>query len=236
MKIHSVRNIELDQIKSDADVEALLSEVQQPDVTIYVFWPKGAAINPLIGACIRRKQFEKLAPENYWYTDPNSDQGFIRIERNPELGSQKEIQEAQLMFYRAELKLPKRGRLAIILDRRKNQALSDGEAQPKTEIQHTDQHINPSTSQVVSEPSQAGRRGRIPKVDWDGSIKGFVFQQLDHHSWPIAGDPEWSCQADVERAVAGHIQTVYDLSVSESVVRDHTRRLMSEWQRQKAGK
>lgn len=80
------------------------------------------------------------------------------------------------------------------------------------------------------------RRGRKPKVDWDGAIKNFVFEQLDYHGSPHAGDHVWSCQADVEKAVADHIMKTFDLPISESVVRDRTRRLMSEYEQKKAGK
>jgi hypothetical protein len=193
----------------------------------------GATINPLIRACIP-KQIQKLGPERYWYKNPNSHCGFILIEPSLELDWQKKtIQETQPMFYRAELKLPKKPHFIAMLDRRKKQALSDGESQPITETQGIHQHINPSTSQIVGKPSQAGRRGRKPKVDWNGAIKNFVFEQLDHHGRPQPEDHEWSCQADVERAVADHIEETRGHSVSESVVRDHTRRLMSEWEQKK---
>jgi hypothetical protein len=230
MKMRTVRYIELDQIQSDGDIKYLLEQVQQPDVSIYLFWPKGSAINPLIGACIKDNQFQKLSIEEYWYKDPNPNGDFIRIERDPELDWQKRIQETQQMLCRAELKLPaKRGPLAIFMDRRKKRALIDGGPIAQTQR-------NPSTSQIVSNPGQADRRGRKPKVDWNGAIKNFIFERLDHHGPPQLDDPEWSCQADVEKAVADHIMRTFGLSISESVVRDHTRRLMFEHQQQKAGK
>jgi hypothetical protein len=172
MKMRTIRYIELDQIKSDADIKSLLSELQQPNVSIYLFWPNGPAINPLLGDCIRRKQFEKLIVEGYWYKDPNSDHDFIHIERNPELDFQKEIQETQPMLCRAELKLPKRGRLAIILDRRKNQALFDGEAQPKTE---------PTPAQTEkSHVKGKARRGPAPgTVDRYGKYDRALFPEVE---------------------------------------------------------
>jgi hypothetical protein len=74
------------------------------------------------------------------------------------------------------------------------------------------------------------RAGRKPKVDWDGVVKRRLFELLDHHGPPDASDPEWSCQADVEAAVA----KICGVLLSESTIRSHTARLISEWQRKKA--
>jgi hypothetical protein len=49
------------------------------------------------------------------------------------------------------------------------------------------------------------RRGRLPKVDW-GAAREFVHKKLDWHGVPQSGDLEWSCQADVERAVTEFIE------------------------------
>jgi len=77
-----------------------------------------------------------------------------------------------------------------------------------------------------------GRRGRKPKVDWDGIVKRRLFELLDYHGWPEISDPKWSTQADVESAVA----EICGVPLSESTVRAHTTRLMSEWLRKKTGK
>jgi hypothetical protein len=73
------------------------------------------------------------------------------------------------------------------------------------------------------------RRGRKPKVDWDGRVKREVFALLDHHGLPDASDPEWSTQADIEAAVA----KIVDVTVSESTIREHTVRFITEYLRAK---
>jgi hypothetical protein len=79
--------------------------------------------------------------------------------------------------------------------------------------------------------SRARRRGRKPKVDWDGNVRRRLFELLDHHGLPDISDPEWSTQADVESAVAG----ICEVPLSESTIREHTSHLISEWRRNKAG-
>jgi hypothetical protein len=103
-----------------------------------------------------------------------------------------------------------------------------GASKPIPELKAIDRTYNRSAVK--------SRRGRRPKADWDGAIKNFVFERLDHHGWPQAEDREWSCQAAVEKAAADHIAETRGFSLSESVVRYHTGRLMSEWQQKKAGK
>ena len=75
------------------------------------------------------------------------------------------------------------------------------------------------------------RRGRKPKVDWDGNVRRRLFELLDHHGLPDISDPKWSTQADVESAVLD----ICGVPLSESTVREHTSRLISEWLRMKAG-
>jgi hypothetical protein len=79
------------------------------------------------------------------------------------------------------------------------------------------------------------RRGRKPKVDWNGSVKRRLFELLDYHGPPDISDPKWSTQADVESAVADIVEDICGVSLSESTVREHTARLISEWWRKKAG-
>jgi hypothetical protein len=95
-------------------------------------------------------------------------------------------------------------------------------------------HVEFSTTGIESPPRQAGqkpKRGRKPKVDWDGFVKPRLFKLLDYHGCPNSADPEWRHQADVEKAVAD----ICGVSVAESTVREHTRRLLSEWRHKKAG-
>jgi hypothetical protein len=106
-----------------------------------------------------------------------------------------------------------------------------GASKPMPELKAIDRTYNRS--------GVKSSRGRRPKADWDGSVKNFVFEQLDDNGWPLPGDAGWSCQADVERAVADHIEKTCGASICESQVRHHTHRLMSEWfewKQKKAGK
>jgi hypothetical protein len=85
--------------------------------------------------------------------------------------------------------------------------------------------------QSAAPPAGAARRGRKPKIDWDGAVKDFVFDRLEHHGAPMPSDPEWNSQAAVERAVADFIMERFHVSMSESHVRTHTTRLMVKWQK-----
>jgi hypothetical protein len=104
----------------------------------------------------------------------------------------------------------------------------------KTGASKKRKNAGPSGAQQQS--GDASPRGRKPKADWDGGIKDFIFQQLDYHGWPQTGDSEWNCQAQVEAAVRKFIEDKYNISLSESVIRHHTHRLMSEWRQRRPEK
>jgi hypothetical protein len=76
-------------------------------------------------------------------------------------------------------------------------------------------------------------RGRPPKVEW-GGVRDFVHKQLEYHGLPQSGDPEWSCQADVERAVAKFIEERFGISMAVSTIRERTAKFIAEWQAGKA--
>src|SRR5262249_50454721 len=76
------------------------------------------------------------------------------------------------------------------------------------------------------------RRGRRPKIEW-GWVRDFVHEKLEHHGLPQSGDPEWSCQADVERAVTEFIEERFNISMAVSTIRAGTVKFIAEW---KAGK
>jgi hypothetical protein len=50
---------------------------------------------------------------------------------------------------------------------------------------------------------------------------------------PQSGDPEWSCQGDVERAVAEFIEKRFGIPLAVSTIRERTAKFIAEW---KAGK
>jgi hypothetical protein len=77
------------------------------------------------------------------------------------------------------------------------------------------------------------RRGRRPKVDW-GGVRDFVHAKLEYHGLPQSGDPEWSCQADVEREIAKFIEERFGISMAVSTIRERTAKFIAEWQAGKA--
>jgi hypothetical protein len=77
------------------------------------------------------------------------------------------------------------------------------------------------------------RRGRRPKIEW-GTVRDFVHEKLEHHGLPQSGDPEWSCQADVERAVAKFIEKRFGIPMADSTIRERTVKFIAEWQAGKA--
>ena len=78
------------------------------------------------------------------------------------------------------------------------------------------------------------RRGRPPKVEW-GRVRDFVHEKLEHHGLPQSGDPEWSCQAAVERAVTKFIEERFGISMAVSTIRTWTVKFIAEWKAGKAG-
>jgi hypothetical protein len=90
-------------------------------------------------------------------------------------------------------------------------------------------HVQLSGAEIVRLGEK--RAGRPPKVDWNGSVKRKLFKLLDENGAPMPGDPEWSSQADVERAV----QKMCNVPVAESTIRENTSRLIDEWRKSKAG-
>jgi hypothetical protein len=69
-----------------------------------------------------------------------------------------------------------------------------------------------------------GKRGRPPKVDWNGDVRQRVFTWLDYHGTPDTLDPEWGTQAAVEKAVMES-----GVSAAPSTVRRYVSRFMKEW-------
>ena len=77
------------------------------------------------------------------------------------------------------------------------------------------------------------RRGRRPKIEW-GGVRDFVHERLEHHGLPQSGDPDWSCQADVERAVTEFIEERFSIPMAVSTIREWTVKFIAEWQAGKA--
>jgi hypothetical protein len=77
------------------------------------------------------------------------------------------------------------------------------------------------------------RRGRPPKIEW-GAVRDFVHKKLEYHGLPQSGDSQWSCQADVERAVTKFIEKRFGTSMAVSTIRQYTGKFITEWLRWKS--
>jgi hypothetical protein len=66
-------------------------------------------------------------------------------------------------------------------------------------------------------PASGKRQGRMPKYDRQ-FIREKVFELMDHHGDFLESDPEWRCQADLERAVIASFENK-GLKPAESTVR-----------------
>jgi hypothetical protein len=71
--------------------------------------------------------------------------------------------------------------------------------------------------------------GRTPKVDWSGTIRPYVFKLLDELGDLMVGDPKWSSQGDLERAVHDHICHKLGVDIGESTVREYVSDYLKEW-------
>jgi hypothetical protein len=74
-------------------------------------------------------------------------------------------------------------------------------------------------------PYGRNRRGRKPKYDWP-AFDVQLHRLLDHHGRPSADDPKWSCQADVERAMAKWCLETWSQEPAESVIRDRVSKIL----------
>jgi hypothetical protein len=105
MKKTFVRDIEQDEIKSEADLEHLLTLLwEQSEVRTCLFWPRRAELNPLITAAERNNIIRPLAMEAHWYRHPNFKRDFIHID-DPAWDWEREVKEKQTMLFRAELQI-----------------------------------------------------------------------------------------------------------------------------------
>lgn len=79
----------------------------------------------------------------------------------------------------------------------------------------------------------ARKRGRKPAIDWEGVDKE-VFRLMDHHGNFVAGDPDWNCQACLERAIADFLYDHYrDGAPKETAIREHVSKALDQWRQGK---
>jgi hypothetical protein len=73
------------------------------------------------------------------------------------------------------------------------------------------------------------KRGRPPKVDWEGEVKQRAFAFLDYHGAPSGVDPEWGTQAALEKAIIDS-----GIEAAPSTVRKYAAGYLIEWKARKA--
>jgi len=83
--------------------------------------------------------------------------------------------------------------------------------------------------------SMPKKRGRPPKLDWEGEIKRQVFALLEYYGAPNPIDPERGTQAAIEKDIKDELQRDR-ITVAESTVREHVSGFISEWKAKKAEK
>jgi hypothetical protein len=99
--------------------------------------------------------------------------------------------------------------------------------------QITEQPEPVATKVTPPTPLRAGAaRGRRPKYNW-AEVRTFVFDRMDYHGDFDPVDREWSCQADLERAIGDYMG---QQSPSESTLREYATKFYGEWKRRKGRK
>jgi hypothetical protein len=79
------------------------------------------------------------------------------------------------------------------------------------------------------------RRGRMPKVDWEGTVRPRLFTELDYRGDLLSGDMKWRCLADIERFIANFIDETFDESAATSTIRTYARKYLDDWRSAKSG-
>jgi hypothetical protein len=82
--------------------------------------------------------------------------------------------------------------------------------------------------QQLGAPTSRTRKGRKPK--FRAIIRGAVFDLMEFHGDLSDDDPEWSVQADVERAVA---EALGDDAPAVSTIRKYVASSIAEWRESK---
>ena len=72
------------------------------------------------------------------------------------------------------------------------------------------------------------KRGRRPKYDWEAA-RLHVKDLFNYHGSLSADDAEWSCQADVERAIQDFFLKLMDQSPATSTVRPYAKKFIKEF-------
>jgi hypothetical protein len=82
-----------------------------------------------------------------------------------------------------------------------------------------------------AKPTPPAARGRKPTYDRT-AVRTFVFGKMDYHGDFDPTDKEWSCQADLERAIGDYMQQ-QGLHPDESTLRLYAAKFSKEWKGRK---
>jgi hypothetical protein len=82
-----------------------------------------------------------------------------------------------------------------------------------------------------SQPAQTSQKPKVGRRSFGPAIRQAVFGLMDWHGDLSGDDPEWSAQADVERAVREQLGDSGPRAVS--TVRDHVSSAITEWRNKK---
>lgn len=72
------------------------------------------------------------------------------------------------------------------------------------------------------------RRGRKPKYDWEAG-RLHIKDLFEYHGPLLSGDDDWSCQADIERALQEFFFKLMGQSPATSTVRKYAKMYMNEF-------
>ena len=72
------------------------------------------------------------------------------------------------------------------------------------------------------------KRGRKPKYNWQ-AVKSHIFEKFEYHGLLSPDDLEWSCQADVEKAIKAFCQSQLGQEPATSLAREKAKLFISEF-------
>jgi len=89
----------------------------------------------------------------------------------------------------------------------------------------------PFDSQAVQRPPEKphARSGRKPKYDW-AAARAHIMDQFEHHGPLSPDDPDWSCQADVEKAIKAFFVDTIRQEPATSTVREKAREFIAAFE------
>lgn len=81
---------------------------------------------------------------------------------------------------------------------------------------------------IIEHKKPKVRLGRKPMYDWEAG-RLHIKDLFEHHGPLLPGDPDWSCQADIERALQDFFFNLIGQSPSTSSARKYAKIYMKEF-------